>query len=792
MKKPRIDTERSIDAAIERARGDGRTNSRADAEILLAARGEHLDSLLEVASLLRDTGLANEGRERQITYSKKVFLPITKLCRDRCHYCVFVETPNRLLANKEPLFMEPDDILRVARQGASLGCKEALFTLGDRPEDRWPAAQDWLDRHHYTSTLHYVKEMAQLVLEETGLLPHLNPGVMSWAELQRLRPVAPSMGMMLETTSVRLWAEKGNPHYGSPDKEPSLRLRVLEDAGRSRIPFTTGILVGIGETDAERADALFEIRDVHHRYGHIQETIVQNFRAKDRTAMQRNSDVSTQEYAATIAVARLVMGPNARIQAPPNLTDAAGLDLLVRAGVDDWGGVSPLTPDHVNPERPWPALDELARLTRRLGFELRERLTAQPAYVNDAGTWIDPRLHGHVSVLADGSSGLANAQAVVRPLKWTSSTLTHARGPRSTSNLDSLLWAAADDPAGLTDSEYAQLLGADGPALEALCGLADEVRRETVGEEVTYVANRNLDSSLYAPEGETAPGILSPSRIGELVEEAHSLGATEICVQGPLHADLPGSAYLDLVRLVKSVRSDMHVHAYRPGEVVDGAARNGMTVREFLLELKNAGVDTVPGSGARILDDVIRARLSNGTDMSVSDWAEAITTAHSVGLRSTATMVYGHIESHLQQIAHMRLLASIQDQTGGFTEFIAMPFLPHEAPGLLDSRPGPSLRETRAVHAVARLLFHRRIDNIQVAWTKTGLTTGQVLLGGGANDFGGLLLDGALWPEAGAEAHRSLNSAEVARLAGEIGRPIRQRTTDYLRPFQAPLHAPRG
>ncbi|WP_153038851.1 7,8-didemethyl-8-hydroxy-5-deazariboflavin synthase CofG, partial [Rathayibacter tanaceti] len=393
----------------------GEPITRESAEALLGARGAELDALLDAAGRLRDEGLARRGRPGVITYSRKVFVPLTKLCRDRCHYCVFVETPGGLAAKRESTFMEPEEILEVARAGAALGCKEALFTLGDRPEDRWPVARAWLTEHGYASTLEYVRAMAVLVMTETGMVTHLNPGVMSWAELQRLRPVAPSMGMMLETTAERLWSEKGGVHYGSPDKEPALRLRVLEDAGRSRIPFTTGVLLGIGENAAERADALFAIRESHERWGHVQECIVQNFRAKPRTAMQNEVDLELQEYVANVAVARLVLGADATIQAPPNLTDEQELGLLLRAGVDDWGGVSPLTADHVNPERPWPHIDDLARLTAAAGFRLHERLTAHPQYLRDAETWIDPRVTPSVQALADHATWLADEAAPVLP-----------------------------------------------------------------------------------------------------------------------------------------------------------------------------------------------------------------------------------------------------------------------------------------------------------------------------------------------------------------------------------------
>lgn len=769
--------------------------SASDAAVLFSARGADLERLLDISSALRDTGLAQAGRSGVITYSKKVFIPITHLCRDRCHYCIFVETPNKLAAQGKPVYLSPAEIIDVARRGAELGCKEALFTLGDRPEDRWPVARAWLADNGYDSTLDYIRAMAILVLEETGLLPHLNPGVMSWAELQRLRPVAPSMGMMLETTSVRLWAEKGGVHYGSPDKDPALRLRVLEDAGLARIPFTTGVLLGIGENDAERAEALFAIRASHARHGHIQETIIQNFRAKPGTAMQNEADLALHEYVAVVAVARVVMGADATIQAPPNLTDAHELGLLIRAGIDDWGGVSPLTADHVNPERPWPDLDDLSRLTRAAGFELRERLTAHPRYVRNEENWIDPRVRGHLSALADPASGLANENARVSGRAWSAAAQPQVgASTRLSSEVRSALRKAAKTPAGLTDLELIALLGATGPDLAALCATADELRAATVGNNLTFVINRNLSAALFTRErgdGDAAnapthgpdlrPKLLTAAMLANLAAEAAQLGATELCIQGLVRPEISGDAYLAVVAAVREREPELHIHAYGPAEIRDGASRLGISPREFLESLRDAGVGSIPGTGARILNDRVRAILSDRTDPPVSEWVDIITTAHRAGLPSTATMVYGHIESVADQIAHLRQIAAIQDQTGGFTEFIAIPFVPHLASTALRSiaRAGPDIRETRAVHAVARLMLHGRIDNLQAAWTKLGLRVSQLVLQGGANDLGGLLLDGALWPEAGAEAHRELRAADVWSIAAEIGRTARQRTTGY-------------
>ncbi|SMG32301.1 7,8-didemethyl-8-hydroxy-5-deazariboflavin synthase CofG [Agreia pratensis] len=766
-----------IQDALGRVERD-RHVSQFDAELLFSARGDELDRLLAVSSRLRDEGLDRADRSGIITYSKKVFIPVTHLCQDRCHYCIFVETPNKLATKGKPIYMSPDEILEVARAGAALGCKEALFTLGDRPENRWPVAREWLDAHGYASTIDYIRAMAILVLEETGLLPHLNPGVMSWSELQALRPVAPSMGMMLETTATRLWSEKGGVHYGSPDKDPALRLRVLDDAGRSKVPFTTGVLLGIGENNAERAEALFEIRASHERHGHIQETIVQNFRAKPRTAMQNEVDLALQEYVAAVAVARVVMGPDATIQAPPNLTDAHELGLLLRAGIDDWGGVSPLTADHVNPERPWPELDTLAALTKDAGFELRERLTAHPQFVREPDEWIDARIRPHVDALA-APSGLAREDAPVvgRPR----SRAAHS-SPRSlnVSKGNEALLSAEKNPSGLSDAHYVDLLQASGTELDALTALADDIRFDAVGDDVTFVINRNIDSSLYGIDPEN--GGITLETIGALADEAAALGATELCIQGAVPAHMPSTAYLDIVRAIRAKQPGLHLHAYRPTEITDGASRLGLPLHDYLEALREAGVDSVPGTGARILDDDVRRVLSEGTDPAAAEWIASMTAAHRAGLRSTSTMIYGHVETPLQQLAHLRTLARIHDETGGFTEFIPMPYVRLDAPANVARVAGPDARQTRAVHAVARLLLHGRIDHVQAAWTKLGLAESQSVLRGGADDLGGLLLDGTTKPEAGAEAHRSLTIADLERTASEIGRGVRQRTTSYDSP----------
>ncbi|MFY1687719.1 bifunctional FO biosynthesis protein CofGH [Plantactinospora sp. WMMB782] len=823
----------SLRRALRRAT-DGRPLDPDEATALLAARGGFLDELLAVAGRIRDAGLADAGRPGVVTFSKKVFVPLTRLCRDRCHYCTFATVPHRLPA----AFLERDEVLAIAAAGAAQGCKEALFTLGDRPEERWPQARQWLTERGFDSTLDYLRACAVAVLEETGLLPHLNPGVLSWAELQRLKPVAPSMGMMLETTATRLWSEPGGPHHGSPDKEPAVRLRVLADAGRVGVPFTTGILIGIGETPAERVDAIFAIRRSAREYGHVQEVIVQNFRAKPDTAMRGMPDAELHELAATVAVARILLGPGARIQAPPNLIEGE-YDLLLRAGIDDWGGVSPVTPDHVNPERPWPQLDELAARTAAAGFTLRERLTVYPEYVRRGDPWLDPRLAGHVGALADPVTGLAVESARPVGRLWQEPDDAFVPGGRTDlhatidtagrsadrrGDFDSVYgdWAevgaqvssaapasdaepraelraglrlAADDPAALLEPRHEAaalaLFAADGTALDELCRIADDVRRDTVGDDVTYVVNRNINFSnvcyvgcrfcAFAQRERDADAYrLSVEQVADRAEQAWAAGATEVCMQGGIDPKLPVTAYADLVRAVKARVPGLHVHAYSPMEIVTGAAKAGVPVREWLTELRDAGLDTIPGTAAEILDDEVRWVLTKGK-LPAATWVEVVGTAHELGIRSSSTMMYGHVDHERQWLGHFRVLAGLQDRTGGFTEFVALPFVHTNAPIYLAgiARPGPTWRENRVVHAMARLLLHGRIANIQCSWVKLGDSGAAELLRGGCNDLGGTLMEETISRMAGSDHGSARTVAQLERIAAAAGRRARPRTTVY-------------
>ncbi|TQC44088.1 7,8-didemethyl-8-hydroxy-5-deazariboflavin synthase [Rhodococcus sp. WS4] len=823
---------------LRRAR-DGVVLNVDEAAIALTARGDDLVDLCTSAGRVRDAGLKSAGRRGAegrlpISYSRKVFIPITHLCRDTCHYCTFVTVPGRLRAAGRGMYLEPDEILEIARHGGALGCKEALFTLGDRPEERWPEAKRWLDERGYDSTLDYVRAMAIRVLEETGLLPHLNPGVMSWSEMSRLKPVAPSMGMMLETTSRRLFETKGLAHYGSPDKDPDVRLRTLTDAGRLSIPFTTGLLVGIGEAITERAETIHAIRKAHKEFGHIQEVIVQNFRAKDRTAMAATPDAGIDDFVATIAVSRLVLGPAMRIQAPPNLVSREECLALVGAGVDDWGGVSPLTPDHVNPERPWPALDELAAVTAEGGYDLVERLTVQPRYVQAGSAWIDPRVRAHVNALVDPETGWArDTNPVGAPwqepdeateslgridlhtaidtggrLTDTRSDLDSAFGDwdsirdkvhelaaRAPERVDTdvlaALRSAERDPAGCSDDEYLALATADGPALEAVTGLANSLRKEVVGDDVTFVINRNINftnicytgcrfCAFAQRKGDADAFSLSTGEVADRAWEAHVAGATEVCMQGGIDPELPVTGYADLVRAVKARVPEMHVHAFSPMEISNGVTRSGVSTREWLTSLREAGLGSIPGTAAEILDDEVRWVLTKGK-LPASTWIEIVTTAHEVGLRSSSTMMYGHVDTPKHWVEHLNVLREIQDRTGGFTEFVPLPFVHQSSPLYLAgaARPGPSHRDNRAVHALARIMLHGRIDNIQTSWVKLGRERTQVMLNGGANDLGGTLMEETISRMAGSEHGSARTVAELIEIAEGINRPTRQRSTTY-------------
>lgn len=721
-----------------------------------------------------------------VTYSRKVFIPLTRLCRDVCHYCTFATTPR--LAGKA--YLDAEEVLAIARAGAAAGCREALFTLGDQPELRHPAARAALDALGHPNTLSYLREMAALVLKETGLLPHLNPGIMGDADYAALRPVAASMGLMLETSSARL-SERGGPHFGSPDKDPAVRLAAIEAAGRAGVPFTTGILIGIGETRAERVEALVAIRDAHRRHGHIQEVIVQNFKAKADTLMAEHPEPSLEEHLWTVAVARLILGPAMTIQAPPNL-QAEGLAQLLGAGVNDWGGVSPVTPDHVNPEAPWPHLEALAAATAAAGRHLCERLAVGPAFAREPDMWLDSQLATKVRRAVD-ARGLpvvegwrAGGQVSPPAMGQTGTTLASVR-------IDAII-ARALDGQRLEPSEIVALFHADGPDVARVTEAADALRRKVVGNDVTFVVNRNINYTNIClhhctfcafSKGGTrdlrGPAYnISEAEVGRRAAEAVSRGATEVCMQGGIHPHFDGHTYHRLLTAVRAVAPEIHIHAFSPLEITHGARSLGKSLESYLGWLKAAGLATLPGTAAEILDDEVRAQICPDK-VTTSEWLDVMRAAHAVGLRSTATIMFGHVDHYGHWANHLLAVRDLHAETGGFTEFVPLPFVHMEAPMWRkgQSRSGPSFREALLMHAVARLVLHPLIPNIQASWVKLGPEGVVTALAAGVNDLGGTLMDESITRAAGGQHGQLFGADQMHEIAARAGRPARQRTTTY-------------
>jgi FO synthase len=744
-----------------------------------------LDELMAEAACVRDAAFGT-----RVTFSPKVFVPLTMLCRDRCGYCTFAKPPARLDAP----FLTPDQVLEIAQGGAALGCSEALFTLGEAPEARYPAAAEWLTGHGCASTIDYLVQVARIVVQETGLLPHANAGALSQAELERLRAVSPSQGMMIESLAARLH-EPGGPHHGAPDKTPARRLATLEAAGRARIPFTTGILVGIGETRAERLDALEAIAAAHRRYGHVQEVIVQNFLPKPGTAMHRTAACPTDELLWSVAVARLVLPAAVHLQAPPNLSE--DLAPLLAAGIDDWGGVSPLTVDHVNPERPWPALDRLRAATEATGHVLAPRLTVYPEFVRDAARWIDADLRTPV-LLASDSEALARDTAwspgrddLAPPALLPPPVPARAGGPVG----EVLDGVRAGEEVGV--DEIVTLLGARGPEVAAVAALADDLRREIVGDEVTFVRNRNINYTNVCTfkcrfcafsKGPLSLNLRGKPYLVELAEmqrrvvEAMECGATEVCLQGGIHPDFDGDYYVDVARAVKAVAPTIHVHGFTALEVTEGARRLDMPLDEYLVRLKAAGLATLPGTAAEILDDEIRAIICPDK-VDTEEWLEAHRTAHRVGLRSNVTIMHGTVEQPVHVARHLVRTRALQKETGGFTEFVPLPFVHMATPIFIQGRArrGPTFREVVLVHGVGRIAYRGWIDNVQVSWVKCGVAGARQVLQAGANDLGGTLMDENISRAAGASHGQELDEAELREIVEPIGRTLAQRTTLYGR-----------
>ncbi|HEY7298039.1 MAG TPA: 5-amino-6-(D-ribitylamino)uracil--L-tyrosine 4-hydroxyphenyl transferase CofH [Xanthobacteraceae bacterium] len=742
-----------------------------------------MPALLRAAAAVRDA-----GHDGVISYSKKVFIPLTKLCRDCCHYCTFAQPPQGTAA-----YLLPEQVLAIARAGAQAGCREALFTLGDKPELRYRVARNALARLGHATTLDYLAAMAAMVFKETGLLPHLNPGVMEEDEIRRLRAVSASQGIMLESTSERL-AAKGGPHYGSPDKLPAVRLATIAAAGEAAVPFTSGILIGIGETRRERIQSLLALRDLHRRYGHIQEIIIQNFRAKPMTRMADAHEPDFADHLWTIAVARILFGPRMNIQAPPNLS-CGPLTALIAAGINDWGGVSPVTIDHVNPEAPWPEIKLLEQRTAQAGKLLVERLAVYPEYATNAGRWLDPQLHAGV-LRASDSEGYARADDWVpgsgrpTPLSWSG----RKSGCFAPDRLKGILDRASNGDA-LPEADLASLFSARGNDFHRVCKAADDLRARMCGEEVSYVVNRNINYTNICyfrckfcafSKGKLAlnlrgkPYNLGLEEIQRRSIEAWERGATEVCLQGGIHPDYTGATYLEICRAIRKATPGLHIHAFSPLEIWQGAATLGTPVVTFLEQLKGAGLGTLPGTAAEILDDDVRAIICPDK-VTTRQWIEVIEAAHSIGLRTTSTIMFGHIDGPQPWARHLLELRRLQERTGGITEFVPLPFVPMETPIYLQgrARSGPTFREAVLMHAVARLALHPHIVNIQASWVKLGPEGLKWCLRSGANDIGGTLMNESISRAAGATHGEEMPPEQMEKLIRSIGRRPRQRTTLY-------------
>lgn len=753
------------------------------------SQNEDLENLMARARILRD-----EGHGNTITYSRKVFVPLTHLCRDVCHYCTFARVPRHI---GQP-FLSVDQVVALCEDGAKLGCQEALFTLGEKPELRYKVARESLAEMGFQTTIEYVTHCATRVLNETGLLPHINAGNLTRDEMLALREISPSMGIMLESGSERL-CEKGMPHYGSPDKVPSLRMKTLILSGELSVPFTSGILIGIGETKKERIESLLMLREISERFGNLQEVIVQNFRAKPNTKMASAPEPDLEELLWTIAVARIIFGPDMNIQAPPNLSPGV-LERLVDAGINDWGGVSPLTPDHVNPEAPWPHLDELSAATEAAGKWLDQRLTVYPPYVRASQRWLSDTTRAFAFRHSD-SSGMAKRDSWVPGESTEIPTLEHRllsnKKQRNQSSDVLTILEKHQAKKELTETEVTRLFEVRGNDLSLVTTYADKLRRETNGETVTYVVNRNINYTNVCyfkckfcafskgsgnKDLRGKPYDISAEEIARRCIEAWERGATEVCLQGGIHPDYTGQTYIDIVTTIRKATPSMHIHAFSPLEIFQGAETLKVSLTRFLTILKSAGLNTLPGTAAEILHDDVRKEICSDK-LSSAQWLQVMTAAHEVGFKTTATIMFGHLERPEHWAHHLISIADLQKKTRGFSEFVPLPFVASEAPmyrkGLC--RKGPSFRECILMHAIPRIVFHGLIDNVQASWVKLGQAGVAACLNAGANDIGGSLMNESITRAAGAEHGQEWHPAQIEKFLTDLKKEPKMRTTRYTK-----------
>ena len=748
-----------------------------------------LDDLMQKAKEVRGDD------KKVITYSKKVFIPLTELCRDVCHYCTFAKAPKKLDAP----YLEPDQVLAIAEQGKAQFVKEALFTLGEKPEMRYQVAKDHLQKLGFETTIEYLGSMSKLVYEETGLLPHLNPGNMTLLEMEKLREYSVSMGIMLESSSERLCG-KGGPHFGSPDKQPATRLQTMKNAGKLRIPITTGILIGIGETIEERIQSLLDIKNLHKEYGHIQEVIIQNFIPKENTRMKKHSPASKEDLLWTLSAARIIFGKDMNIQCPPNL-NSDYLDQILDCGINDWGGVSPITIDHVNPESPWPQIEQLEKITNNKGMELVERLAIYPEYIEDQ-SWYDKNLHSGILELSDSSRYGRHDQwrcgeSLSIPASGKHDLWVNKKSGDVSHEIKKILDKSIHG-FDLDHDEITKLFHTRGDDYHLVLNHADRLRQKINGDEVTYVITRNINYTNICKyschfcafsKGKTKenlrgkPYLINNDEVADRALEAWSKGAHEVCLQGGIHPHYDGYTYIDICKAIKERVPEIHIHAFSPLEVTHGASSLGLPIDEYLQKLKEAGLSTMPGTAAEILDDAVRENICPDK-LTSEEWISVIKTAHRVGIKTTSTIMFGHTEQPADWSTHLIKLRDLQKETGGITEFIPLPYVSMESPMYKrgNSRPGPTFNEVLLMHAVSRIALNPHIKNIQASWVKLGTEGALSCLNAGVNDMGGTLMNESISRAAGSihgqefEANRMeefiINSERRPQLRNTIYEPI--------------------